>query len=147
MTPEGIGVYGRKLRVFYKSTALRILFEGKMAIGIEFLKEGQKVQAFARKKVIISYIAEKLSKIDPTYQLVNPTLETINDDELLENYIKENFGHNHHQQSSLRMAPFNMGGVVDRFGRVHGVNHLIHYRFQETLHQLGRFSKDHYFEF
>ncbi len=125
MTPEGIGVYGRKLRVFYKSTALRILFEGKMAIGIEFLKEGQKVQAFARKKVIISYIAEKLSKIDPTYQLVNPTLETINDDGLLENYIKENFGHNHHQQSSLRMAPFNMGGVVDRFGRVHGVNHLI----------------------
>lgn len=54
MTPDGIGVNGRKLRVFYKSTALRILFEGKKAIGIEFLKEGHKVQAFARKKVIIS---------------------------------------------------------------------------------------------
>ncbi|MFP5116062.1 GMC family oxidoreductase [Bacillaceae bacterium C204] len=273
MTPDGIGVNGRKLRVFYKSTALRILFEGKKAIGIEFLKEGQKVQALASKKVIISAginsaqllmlsgigpskelqqadipvvfdnpnvgefltnhtlntatftmnqkdipelqkdpfalytggaflphplsgkgnrrravqligivaegnltiailflqpksrgtikvqnndplkivladegfleddddlksikaiyrtfiknIAEKLSKIDPTYQLVNPTLETIDNDEQLESFIKENFGHNHHQQSSLRMAPFNMGGVVDRFGRVHGVNNLI----------------------
>ncbi|MDF2066745.1 GMC family oxidoreductase [Bacillus sp. Cr_A10] len=273
MTPDGIGVNGRKLRVFYKSNALRILFEGKRAIGIEFLKEGQKVQAFARKKVIISAginsahllmlsgigpsrdlkqagipvvfdnpnvgeyltnhtlntatftmnqkdipelqndpfalytggaflphplsgngtrrravqligivaegqlniaiiflqpksrgsikiqnndplkivladegffendddlqaikaiyrtyikdIAEKLSKLDPTYQLINPTLETINDDELLEDFIKENFGHNHHQQSSLRMAPINKGGVVDRFGRVHGVNNLI----------------------
>jgi choline dehydrogenase len=273
MTPDGIGVNGRKLRVFYKSTALRILFKEKKAIGIEFLKEGIKVQAFARKKVIISAginsaqllllsgigpsrdlrqvgipvifdnpnvgkylvnhtlntatfkmnqkdipelqndpfslysggaflphplsrnrnrrravqligivaegnlniaiiflqpksrgsikiqnndplkivladegfleddydlesikaiyrtyiknIAEKLSKIDPAYQLVNPSLETINDDEQLENFIKENFGHNHHQQSSLRMAPINMGGVVDRFGRVHGVNNLI----------------------
>lgn len=273
MTPDGIGVNGRKLRVFYNSTALRILFEGKKAIGIEFLKKGQEIQAFARKKVIVSAginsaqllmlsgigpsrdliqagipvvfdnpnvgenltnhtlntatftmnqkdipelqndpfalytggaflphplfgmstrrrgvqligiaaegnlniaiiflqpksrgfiqiqnndpmkivladegflkneddlnaikaiyrtyiknIAEKLSNIDPTYQLVNPTLETINNDELLEAFIKENFGHNHHQQSSLRMAPLNMGGVVDRFGRVHGVNDLI----------------------
>ncbi|MEH7331759.1 GMC family oxidoreductase [Neobacillus drentensis] len=272
MTPDGIGVNGRKLRVYYKSTALRILFEGKKAVGIEFLKEGQKVQAFARKQVIISAginsaqllmlsgigpsnqlkqagipivfenpnvgqfltnhtlntatfsmnqkdlpeiqndpfalytggaflpsplsrnkrsrgvqligivaegqlniailflkpkshgsikiqnndplkivladegfleneddlnaikaiyrtyiknIAENLSKIDSTYQLINPTPETINDDEQLENFIKENFGHNHHQQSSLRMAPINMGGVVDRLGRVHGVNNLI----------------------
>lgn len=54
MTPDGIGVNGHQLRVFYKSTALRILFKGKKAIGIEFLKEGQKVQAFARKKVIVS---------------------------------------------------------------------------------------------
>jgi choline dehydrogenase len=273
MTPDGIGVNDRKLRVIYKSTALRILFEGKKAIGIEFLKEGRMVQAFARKKVIISAginsaqllmlsgigpskdlkqagipivfdnpnvgkyltnhtlntatftmnpkdipelqndpfslytggaflphplsgrsdrsravqligipaegnliiaiiflkpksqgtielqnndplkivladeafleneydlnsikeiyrtyiknIAEKLSNIDPTYQLVNPTLETMNDDEQLENFIKENFGHNHHQQSSLRMAPLNKGGVVDRFGSVHGVDNLI----------------------
>ncbi|MDP4171164.1 MAG: GMC family oxidoreductase, partial [Bacillota bacterium] len=39
--------------------------------------------------------------------------------------IKENFGHNHHQQSALRMAPLNEGGVVDRYGRVHGVQNLI----------------------
>ncbi|MEH7179625.1 GMC family oxidoreductase [Neobacillus vireti] len=273
MIPKGIGVNGRKLRVVFKSTALRILFDGKTAIGIEFLSEGKKVRAFARKKVIISAginsaqllmlsgigpaddlhqvgipvvfnnpnvgefltnhtlntatftvnrkdipelqndpfalytggaflpnplnskndrrrgvqligifsegslniailflqprsrgrieiqnndplkivladegfldnrydmevvkaiyktyitdIADKLSKIDPNYQLVSPTLETIEDDEELENYIRENFDHNHHQQSSLRMAPFNRGGVVDRFGNVHGVDNLI----------------------
>jgi choline dehydrogenase len=273
MTPNGYGVKGRKLRVVYKSTTLRILFREKTAIGIEFLKKGKKVTAFARKKVIISAginsaqllmlsgvgpsgnlrqagipvvydnpnvgkhltnhtlntatfttnpgdipqlqsdpfslytggaflpnplngsnnrrrgvqligivsegnlniaiiflqpksrgfikiqnkdplkivlanegfldydydldaikaiyrvyikgIAEHLSKIDPNYQLVNPTLETINNDEKLEDFIKENFGHNHHQQSSLRMAPLNDGGVVDRYGNVHGVKNLI----------------------
>ena len=54
MTTDGFGVNGRKLRVLYKSTSLRILFNGQTAIGIEFLKEGKKVKAFARKKVIIS---------------------------------------------------------------------------------------------
>ena len=39
-----------------------------------------------------------LSKIDPHYQLVSPSPETIEDDEELENYIRENFDHNHHQQ-------------------------------------------------
>ncbi|WP_372512610.1 GMC oxidoreductase [Bacillus salipaludis] len=273
MTPNGIGVNGRKLRVLYKTTALRILFRGKTANGVELLKEGKRIQAFARKKVIISaginsaqllmlsgigpsqdlkqagikvifdnpnvgkyltnhtlntatftmnqkdlpelekdpfalytggaflpnplsgkknqrravqligivsegnlniailflqpksrgsikiqnndppkivladegfldnesdlesvkviyrtyikHIAESLSKIDSTYQLVSPTIEIINDDEQLEDFIKENFGHNHHQQSSLRMAPLNLGGVVDSFGRVHGFNNLI----------------------
>lgn len=273
MTPGGYGVNGRKLRVVYKSTGLRILFKEKTAIGIEYLQEGKKVQAFARKKVIISAginsaqllmlsgigpsndlhqagipvifnnpnvgkhltnhtlntatfsvnpkdipqlqndpfalytggaflpnplnssinhrrgvqligivaeeslniailflqpksrgtikiqnndplkivladegfleneydleaikaiyrvyikgIAEKLSKIDPNYQLVNPTLKTIENDDELESFIKENFDHNHHQQSSLRMAPINKGGVVDRYGNVHGVNNLM----------------------
>ncbi|PFN99250.1 dehydrogenase [Bacillus sp. AFS076308] len=273
MTPDGFGVNGRKLRVLYKSTSLRILFNGQTAIGIEFLKEGKKVKAFARKKVIISAginsaqllmlsgigpandllqvgipvvfdnpnvgefltnhtlntatftvnqkdvselqrdpfalytggaflpnplsgindrrrgvqligifsegnltiailflqpksrgaikiqsndplkilladegfldnrydleaikaiyktyikgIAEKLSSIDRNYKLINPTLEMIENDDELEEFIKENFGHNHHQQSSLRMAPFNRGGVVDRFGNVHGVDNLI----------------------
>lgn len=50
MTPGGYGVNGRKLRVVYKSTGLRILFREKTAIGIEYLQEGKKVQAFARKK-------------------------------------------------------------------------------------------------
>lgn len=273
MTPEGIGVNGRKLKVLFKSTALRILFNDNIAAGIEFLKEGKKVRAFARKKVIISaginsaqllmmsgigpannlmevgipvifdnpnvgvfltnhtlntatftvnkrdipaiqndpfslynggaflptplkgnndrrrgvqligifsegnlniailflqprsrgkieiqsndplkivladegfltnrydmeavkaiyrtYIKEiavKLSSIDPKYQLINPTMDTIENDEELENYIRENFDHNHHQQSSLRMAPLNQGGVVDRLGNVHGVENLI----------------------
>ena len=273
MTSEGYGVNGRKLRVLYESTALRILFRDNTADGIEFLMAGKKVKAFARKKVIISaginsaqllllsgigpakdlsqvgipivfdnpnvgqfltnhtlntavftmnkrdtselrndpfalytggaflpdplkgnrskrrsvqligtvsegkfiivilylqpnsrgniqiqnkdplkivladegflgnsddlevikeiyrsYIketAKRLAKIDPNYRLIEPSLETIDDDEKLEEFIKENFGHNHHQQSSLRMAPLNQGGVVDRFGNVYGVNNLL----------------------
>ena len=273
VTPDGYGENGRKLRVLYKSTALRILFEGRRAIGVELLKEGKKIRAFARKKIIVSAginspqllmlsgigpardliqagipvvfnnpnvgknltnhtlntatfsmnqrdmaelkedafalytggaflphpfsrinehrrsvqlvgtvaegnlnlviiflqprsrgtiriqnndplkivladegfldnpfdmesikgiyreyikpIAMKLSAIDPEYQLINPTVDTIDNDDALEEFIKENFGHNHHQQSFLRMAPFNRGGVVDDLGRVHGVDQLI----------------------
>ncbi|MDR0269510.1 GMC family oxidoreductase [Paenibacillus sp.] len=54
MTPSGRGVNGRKLRVFFKSTALRVLFANKRAIGVEFLKSGKSIRAYARKKVIIS---------------------------------------------------------------------------------------------
>src|SRR4051812_33954754 len=54
MTSEGYGVNGRKLRVLYESTALRVLFKDRTANGIEFLVAGKKVKAFARKKVIIS---------------------------------------------------------------------------------------------
>lgn len=271
---NGMGVNGRKLKVIYKATALRILFKQKKAIGVEFLKEGQCFRAFAHKKVIISAginsaqllmlsgigpgkqlkqanipvifnnpnvgknlrnhtlnfatfttnpsdtplplndpaalytggaflpdptpgsdksrravqlvgrvssdgllsivilflrpksrgsikiqtndplkivladegflenpadleaikniyrvyiknIADKLSAIDPAYQLMSPTLEIINNDGKLEEFIKQNFGHNHHQQGALRMAPLNQGGVVDFLGRVHGVEGLI----------------------
>jgi len=270
--PDGLGRHGRKLKVLYRSTALKILFEGRTAVGVEILKEGKKIRAFARKKVIVSAginspqllmlsgigpadnlqesgipvvfhnpnvgrfltnhtlnsaifsmnqrdaagvrsdpfalytggaflpnplgsdenrrgvqligsvsegnlviaiiflqpksrgtiriqnndplkivladenflnddydleavkaifrnyikpIALKLSDIDPSYQLMAPTIETIDDNEALEAYIKENFGHNHHQQSSLRMAPLQEGGVVDASGNVHGVQNLI----------------------
>lgn len=54
MSPNGRGIKGRKLRVFYKSTALRVLFHRKRALGVEFLKEGKRVRAYAHKKVIIS---------------------------------------------------------------------------------------------
>jgi choline dehydrogenase len=275
MTSRGVGVKNRKLRVFYKSTALRVLFVNRRAVGVEFLKEGKCVKAYARKKVIISAginsaqllmlsgighrrvleksgipvvfhnpnvgqglrnhtlnsavfttnpadrplpsedpsalytggaflpdptpgadqgrravqlvgigshpdhtltvaiiylrprsrgsitiqnndplkialadegfldqaddmeaikniykryirnIAEQLAAKDPSYRLVSPSLSVIQDDEKLEQYIRENFGHNHHQQGSLRMAPLHKGGVVDRVGRVHGVKNLI----------------------
>ncbi|SDO32771.1 GMC oxidoreductase [Paenibacillus sp. yr247] len=49
----------------------------------------------------------------------------IEDDSQLEDFIKQNFGHNHHQQSALRMAPLRKGGVVDLRGNVHGVKNLI----------------------
>lgn len=54
MTSDGKGVNERKLKVLYKSTTLRIIFKEKKAIGIEFLKKGEKFRAFARKEVIIS---------------------------------------------------------------------------------------------
>ncbi|MET3545538.1 choline dehydrogenase [Paenibacillus favisporus] len=272
MTPSGRGVDGRKLKVFFNSTALRVLFDKKRATGVEFLKEGRRLRAYAQKKVIISAginsaqllmlsgigpaallkeagipvvfnnpnvgkrlrnhtlntvvfttnpndsalpandpdalytggaflpdptgvnshrravqligigsdstltlavlylrpksrgsikiqnkdplkivladegflanpddmeavknifrtyvknIAAELASIDPSYQLVSPTLDMIEDDAQLEEYIKQNFDHNHHQQSSLRMAPLKKGGVVDRTGHVHGVEDLI----------------------
>ncbi|MCH5586047.1 GMC family oxidoreductase [Shimazuella sp. AN120528] len=273
MTSDGHGVNGRKLRVSFESTALRVLFRNKKAIGVAFLKDGRCVHAFARKKVIISAginstpilmlsgigpskllreadipvvfnnpnvgkhlrnhtlntatfttnpndqalppndpsalytggaflpsparidnpsirgvqligignngllqiaiiylkpksrgsiqiqnkdplkivladegfmknpadleavkaiyqiyiknIAEELAAIDPDYKLISPTLDVINDDEKLEEFIKQNFGHNHHQQGALRMAPLENGGVVDNRGNVHGVENLM----------------------
>ncbi|WP_438347142.1 GMC family oxidoreductase [Paenibacillus sp. FA6] len=272
MTRTGRGVRGRKLRVFFKSTALKILFSAKRAVGVEFLKNGERIKAFSRQKVIISTginsaqllmlsgigparslkdagipviynnpnvgkrlrnhtlnsaiftanrndialphndpsalytggaflpdpsgldpkrravqligigsdemltiaiiflrpksrgsikiqnndplkivladegflanasdmesvkniykiyiqsIASKLAEIDSSYQLISPTFDIINDDQKLEEFIIQNFEHNHHQQGSLRMAPLNKGGVVDRFGKVHGVKDLI----------------------
>lgn len=272
MTPSGVGVNNRKLTVLFRTTALRILFSGKRAIGIEFLKDGKCTRAYSRKKVILSAginspqilmlsgigsakmlkksgipvvfnnpnvgqrlknhtlnfaafavnsndrplpaqdsnalytggaflpdpsgnnpeeravqllgigadeqltiailylrprskgniriqskdplnivladegflsdpddmeavkriyriyiknIAQELSRIDPSYQLLSPTFDMIDDDEKLEEFIKENFDHNHHQQGFLRMAPLSKGGVVDSRGNVHGVRDLI----------------------
>ncbi|MDQ0242785.1 choline dehydrogenase [Bacillus fengqiuensis] len=273
MTPDGQGINGRKLRVFFKSTALRVLFKKKRAVGVEFLKEGECVRTYARKKVIVSaginstqllmlsgigpaqllkelgipvifdnpnvgqnlnnhtlnfavfttnsinpinpnhhpvpngnalftggaflpdptpgadrsrrgvqligigsddsltiaiillqpksrgfiqiqskdplkivladegflensddleaiknifkeYI-QKIAMNLPAYRLVSPTPDIINDDAKLEEFIKQNFGHNHHQQGSLRMAPLNQNGVVNCTGHVHGVKDLI----------------------
>ena len=76
-------------------------------------------------KTYIKPIAEKLMAMDPTYELVSPTLDIINDDHELEHFIKEDFGHNHHHQGSLRMGPLEAGGVVDSRGYVYGVKNLI----------------------
>ncbi|NTU23270.1 GMC family oxidoreductase [Brevibacillus sp. HB1.2] len=273
MTTAGQGVNGRKLQVFFKSTALRVLFKNKRAIGVEFLKEGKRVRAYSRKKVIISAgihssqllmlsgigpakmlkdegipvvfanshvgkglrnhtlnfaefsanpkdnplpdddpnalfsggaflpdptpgsnktrravqligigskgkltiailflkpksrgsisiqsndplkivladegylnnpadleavkncykvyikkIAAQLTAIDRSYRLISPTLDIINNNRKLEEFIKNNFDHNHHEQGALRMAPLSKGGVVDSQGQVHGVKDLI----------------------
>jgi len=76
-------------------------------------------------RVYIKQIAEKLRRIDKSYRLVSPTPDIINNDMKLEKFIKENFGHNHHHQGSLRMAPLKEGGVVDGSGHVYGVSNLI----------------------
>ncbi|WP_188067369.1 GMC family oxidoreductase [Brevibacillus brevis] len=273
MTTAGQGVNGRKLQVFFKSTVLRVLFKNKRAIGVEFLKEGKRVRAYSRKKVIISAginssqllmlsgigpakmlkdegipvvfanphvgkglrnhtlnfaefsanpkdnplpeddpnalftggaflpdptpgsnktrravqligigskgkltiailflkpksrgsikiqsndplkivladegylhnpadleavkncykvyikkIAAQLTAIDRSYRLISPTLDIINNNRKLEEFIKNNFDHNHHEQGALRMAPLSKGGVVDSYGQVHGVKDLI----------------------
>ncbi|MDQ1914017.1 GMC family oxidoreductase [Paenibacillus sp. GD4] len=272
MNPNGRGVHGRKLHVFFKSTALRVLFKNKTAVGVSYLKEGRQHRAYARKKVIVSAginsaqllmlsgigpkeelkaagipvvfanpsvgkglrnhtlnfatfttnprdaalpagdpnalytggaflpdptpgadpleravqlfgigsgdtltlgiiflkpksrgsirlqsndplqivlanegflqnpddltavkniykiyirrIAAQLQAIDPSYRLLSPTMDIIQDDARLEAFIKETFEHNHHQQGSLRMAPLRKAGVVDRRGAVHGVKNL-----------------------
>ena len=273
MTPEGIGVNGRKLRVLYKSTALKIIFKNKTAVGVEFLREGICQRAFASKKVIIcaginsaqllllsgigpeeelkknniplvfdnpslgnnltnhtfntatmtmnpsdanellqdpyslfsgeaflpiplpdankntrgvrligrysngnfniliqdlqtfsrgfimlqnndplkvahvneqilsspidleviksiyqiyiKYIAKKLNLIDSTYQLISPREDVLNNDSLLEEFIRSNMTHSYHQQGSLRMAPLENCGVVNSQGEVYGVKNLI----------------------
>ncbi|WP_336788583.1 GMC family oxidoreductase [Paenibacillus sp. MMO-177] len=76
-------------------------------------------------KIYVKNIAAELASIDPSYRLVSPTPDVIDNDHKLEEFIKQNFEHNHHQQSSLRMAPLKRGGVVDRLGGVHGVKNLI----------------------
>ncbi|MGO4277115.1 GMC oxidoreductase, partial [Paenibacillus sp. TAF58] len=63
-------------------------------------------------KIYVKNIAAELASIDSTYRLISPTLDVIDNDSKLEEFIKQNFAHNHHQQSSLRMAPLKQGGVV-----------------------------------
>ncbi|GAC43316.1 choline dehydrogenase [Paenibacillus popilliae ATCC 14706] len=76
-------------------------------------------------RIYIKNIASELARIDPSYQLISPDPVTLDNDEQLESFIKENFDHNHHQQGSLRMAPLRKGGVVDHTGSVHGVKDFI----------------------
>jgi choline dehydrogenase-like flavoprotein len=53
MTPSGHGVNGRKLRVFFESTALRVIWEGNKAIGVEYLQNGETKTVLANKRVIV----------------------------------------------------------------------------------------------
>lgn len=53
MTPDGHGVNGRKLRVLFESRALRTIWEGNKAIGVEYLTDGEIKQVFAKKGVIV----------------------------------------------------------------------------------------------
>ncbi|USG67597.1 GMC family oxidoreductase [Brevibacillus ruminantium] len=76
-------------------------------------------------KIYIKNIAAELRRIDPTYRLTTPTDDIIDNDRKLEEFIKQNFDHNHHQQGALRMAPLAEGGVVNSKGHVHGVKNLV----------------------
>lgn len=76
-------------------------------------------------RTYVSNIADSLYKIDSKYKLISPTKKIINDNPLLENYIKQNLFQAYHQQGALRMAPFDEGGVVNSRGEVYGVKDLI----------------------
>jgi len=76
-------------------------------------------------RIYIKNIASALSKIDSNYRLITPTMETINNDQKLEAYIKDNLGATNHIQGTLRMAPSERNGVVDATGHVYGVRNLI----------------------
>ena len=99
----------------------------KIALGNEgFMTDPSDMEAVKNiYKIYVKSIAAELASIDPSYRLVSPTPDVIDDDSKLEDFIKQNFDHNHHQMGSLRMAPLRRGGVVDRRGNVHGVKNLM----------------------
>ncbi len=76
-------------------------------------------------KIYLKNIADSLKTIDPKYQLITPTADVLNNDLLLENYIKQNIFESFHQQGTLRMAPLKEGGVVNFGGEVYGIKDLI----------------------
>lgn len=76
-------------------------------------------------KRYIRKIAGKLHGIDEQYVLISPTLDVINDNTLLKEYILQNIGHTHHWAGTCRMAPLSKGGVVDAHGNVYGVENLV----------------------
>lgn len=53
VTPGGKGVNGRKLKVKFKSTALRTIWKGNKAVGVEYFHNGKIKKAYAKKGVIV----------------------------------------------------------------------------------------------
>lgn len=53
MTPDGLGVDGRKLRVLFNSIGLRTIWNGNKAVGVEYSQNGKTKRAFAKKGVIV----------------------------------------------------------------------------------------------
>lgn len=76
-------------------------------------------------KIYIKGITENLAAIDPSYQLVSPSLDIINDDAKLAQFIRDNMGHGFHPQSMNRMDSNPANGVVDAKGHVHGTENLV----------------------
>lgn len=54
MKPDGKGVKGRKLQIYFNSTALRTIWKGNKAVGVEYLDEnGKKRKVYAKEGVIV----------------------------------------------------------------------------------------------
>ena len=76
-------------------------------------------------KIYIKNIATKLNEIDPNYKLLSPTMDVINDDTLLEAFIRQNLSLTFHEESTLRMSDSEVDGVTNFKGEVFGVKDLI----------------------
>jgi len=53
MKSNGTGVKGRKLQVHFESTALKTIWQGNKAVGVEYIQGGVTKQAYAKKGVIV----------------------------------------------------------------------------------------------
>ncbi len=53
MDSHGKGVHDRKLQVWAGSSALRVIWDGNTAVGVEFFRNGQVQKAYAKKGVIV----------------------------------------------------------------------------------------------
>jgi len=53
MKSNGTGVHGRKLQVLFNSTALRTIWQGNKAVGVEYVVGGVTKQVYANKGVIV----------------------------------------------------------------------------------------------
>jgi choline dehydrogenase len=73
----------------------------------------------------IKNIATALSTIDSNYQLISPTLDIINNNTQLENFIRQNLSLTFHEESTLRMARSAEDGVTNFRGEVFGVENLV----------------------
>lgn len=72
----------------------------------------------------ITALHTALNSIDAAYGLMEPSLATIADDDLLKDYIIDNIEHSHHWSGTCKMAPLDQGGVVDAHGKVFGTRKL-----------------------
>ncbi len=53
MSENGSGLHGRKLKVRFNSTALRIIWDGQTAVGVQYLHSGKLRSVYAKKAVIV----------------------------------------------------------------------------------------------
>lgn len=53
MSRSGQGAHGRKLRVNFNSTALRVIWDGQTAVGVQYIENGELKAVYANKAVIV----------------------------------------------------------------------------------------------
>jgi len=90
-----------------------------------YFGDPQDLQAFiAALRQYILPLANSFTQLYPQYQLVSPSVDVINDDDLVRDFIYDNFDHTHHWMSSNIMSTTPATDVVNGFGSVYGVKHL-----------------------